>query len=62
MYRVSFVGDLFVLTTVVEYEITDDNEDNEESIIGLACDNIDDRYGWDVLDAATVDVEVEEIG
>ena len=62
VYRVSFVGDHFVTSTTVEYEVTDDNDDNEASVIALACDLLDKHYGWDILDVATVDVEVEEIG
>jgi hypothetical protein len=62
LYRVTYVGDLFVLSTHVEYEIVDDNEDNEDAIIALATEALADRYGWDVLSVATIDVEVEEVG
>jgi hypothetical protein len=59
-YKVTYVGDLFVLSTIVEYKVEDDNEDNEERIIAIATDALDDYYGWDVLSVASIDVEVEK--
>lgn len=58
-YKVTYVGDLFVLSTIVEYKVEDDNEDNEERIIAIATDALDDYYGWDILSVASIDVEVE---
>jgi hypothetical protein len=59
-YKVTYVGDLFVLSTIVEYKAEDDNEDNEERIIAIATDALDDYYGWDILSVASIDVEVEK--
>ncbi len=59
-YKVTYVGDLFVLSTIVEYKVEDDNEDNEERIIAIATDALDDYYGWDILSVASIDVEVEK--
>ena len=60
-YNVTFIGDFFSTKTTVELDITDDNEDNESRVIAVACDLLADNYGWDILDVATVDVEVEEV-
>lgn len=61
-YKVTFVGDYFTLSTTVEVPVPlDNNEDVEERVIAFACDLIDSKYGWDVLDAATVEVQIEEV-
>lgn len=61
-YKVTFVGEYFTLSTTTEVPVSvDNNEDIEAQVIAFACDLIDYQYGWDVLDAATVDVQIEEV-
>lgn len=52
-FDVKFVGDYFSLHTVVIV----DEEQTEDDAIRHAAQNIQQHYGWDVLDAANVEVE-----
>lgn len=61
-YNVTFIGDYFYLSTTLDVPVSiDDNDDRVSQVIAYACDFIDKHYGWDVLDAATVAVDVVEV-
>lgn len=59
-YSVTFVGDFFILTTTVEAVITDDNDDNEATVIALADERLGNELGLSVADIAN-DILIEEI-
>lgn len=54
-YNVRFIGDYFSMTVSVQAV-----EGDEELALDLASNIIKEYYGWDVLKASTVDIEVEE--
>jgi hypothetical protein len=58
-YQVVFIGDIFYLSTNVHTEnVLDENED---IVIAKAHRQIEEYYGWSMMDAATLDIEVTEI-
>jgi len=52
-YDVTFIGDFFSLHTVVIL----DEEFNQDQAVSHAAQHIKEHYGWDVLDAANIEVE-----
>lgn len=54
-YNVKFVGDYFTMTVAIQGV-----EGDEELALDLASNLIKSYYGWDVLKASTVDIEVDE--
>lgn len=54
-YNVRFIGDYFSMTVSVQGV-----EGDEELALDLASNLIKEYYGWDVLKASTIDIEVEE--
>lgn len=59
---VLFVGDFFsLMTTVVLTEsLREENESDEDFAIRLASVLMQEHYGWDVEDAATVSIGIVE--
>ena len=59
---VLFVGDYFsLMTTVVLTEsLREENESDEDFAIRLASVLMQEHYGWDVEDAATVSIGIVE--
>lgn len=54
-YNVKFVGDYFTMTVTVQGV-----EGDEELALDLASNLIKEYYGWDVLKASTIEIDVEE--
>lgn len=58
-YNVKFTGDYFSMTVCVQNVDFPADEYDDEVVIDLASNIIKEQYGWDVLKASTIDIEVE---
>jgi hypothetical protein len=60
MVNVTFVGEYFALTTCIAGpQNVEDYADHYDEIVEEAASLIKWYYGWDVLDAANIEIEVE---
>jgi hypothetical protein len=59
-YNVTYTGDFFTLTTTVT-EVPGEGRLGKENALALASDNLLWYYGWNVRDAASIDIEIDRI-
>ena len=53
-YKVTFVGDYFTTTLIIQGVVKDEDE-----AIDLACNILKDQYGWDMQAVSTIDISAE---